>query len=555
MPRVKKKKLVKKKAVKKKPIKKQPTKKSPKKQQKKIIKKAVDRIKKVKSIKKIKPVITHTEIDLKKQPVLTKYQVQTDEMKVDVTITGGENLTKRYLLDRPKLGLATKALLEEIKIDLISKVSISSSEILDVKEATNIKNKFKENAQLILKERLANLDENITNILIGILLQDMLGLGEVDCLLADDSLEEIVIMSATENIRLFHKEYGWLESNVKPATESQIHNYSNIIARRVGRQITTLSPLLDAHLLSGDRANAVLFPISSKGNTITIRKFARDPWTVTDLIRNKTCSVDVFALIWLCIQYEMSIIVSGGTGSGKTTMLNVIMPFIPPNHRLVSIEDTRELQLPDYLFWCPLTTREPNPEGRGKIDMLDLLVNSLRMRPDRVVLGEVRKKEQAEVLFEAMHTGHSVYSTVHADSSAETIRRLVNPPIEVPPNLLSAVNLNVVMFRDRRRGLRRVLQVSEFVDAEGEIISVKPNILYRWRADTDEIAIHNIPLRLFEDLNLFTGMTLPQIKKDIDQKKKILNWMVKNNTRTVTDVGKVMRDYYLNPDALLKRIK
>ena len=276
---------------------------------------------------------------------------------------------------------------------------------------------------------------------------------------------------------------------------------------------------------------------------------------VTDLIRNKTCSIDVFALIWLCIQYEMSILVSGGTGSGKTTMLNVIMPFIPPNHRVVSIEDTRELQLPNYLFWCPLTTREPNPEGKGKIDMLDLLVNSLRMRPDRVVLGEVRKKEQAEVLFEAMHTGHSVYSTVHADSSAETIRRLVNPPIEVPPNLLSAVNLNVVMFRDRRRGLRRVLQISEFVDAEGEIISVKPNILYRWRPDTDEITLHNIPLRLFEDLNLFTGLTLNQIKKDISQKKKILSWMVKNNIRTVEEVGGIMRDYYLNPDELLKRVK
>jgi archaeal flagellar protein FlaI len=550
MPRVKKKKPIKKRMPKK-----LVRKKTPKKLQKKVIKKTVDKIKKTIPSKKIKPVIKHTEIDLKKQPVLMKYQVQTEEMEVGVTITGGERMTKRYLLDRPKLGLATQALLEEIKLDLISKVNISSSEILDVKEATNIKNKFKENAQLILKEKLTNLDEKITNILIGILLQDMLGLGEVECLLADDNIEEIVIMSATENIRLFHKEHGWLETNVKPTTESQIHNYSNIIARRVGRQITTLSPLLDAHLLTGDRANAVLFPISSKGNTITIRKFARDPWTVTDLIRNKTCSIDVFALIWLCIQYEMSILVSGGTGSGKTTMLNVIMPFIPPNHRVVSIEDTRELQLPNYLFWCPLTTREPNPEGKGKIDMLDLLVNSLRMRPDRVVLGEVRKKEQAEVLFEAMHTGHSVYSTVHADSSAETIRRLVNPPIEVPPNLLSAVNLNVVMFRDRRRGLRRVLQISEFVDAEGEIISVKPNILYRWRPDTDEITLHNIPLRLFEDLNLFTGLTLNQIKKDISQKKKILSWMVKNNIRTVEEVGGIMRDYYLNPDELLKRVK
>jgi flagellar protein FlaI len=250
----------------------------------------------------------------------------------------------------------------------------------------------------------------------------------------------------------------------------------------------------------------------------------------------------------------MAILVSGGTGSGKTTFLNVCMPFMPPNHRVVSIEDTRELQLPEFLFWCPLTTREPNPEGKGRVDMLDLLVNALRMRPDRIVLGEMRKKDQAEVLFEALHTGHSVYSTVHADSSAETVRRLVNPPIEVPPNLLGGVNLNVAMFRDRRKGIRRVFQIAEFVDAEGEILSVKPNIFYRWRSDTDEIVIHNPPLKLFEELSTYTGMTLPELQKDIAQKQKILDWMVNNNKRSVQEVGQIMKEYYLNPEALLKKI-
>jgi archaeal flagellar protein FlaI len=561
-----KKKPVKKTAIKKKIVKNAPTKKIKKKKpiknrlkQIKIINKSSSNKIKTKSTKnkatKIVPTIEKTKVDYKKQPILTRYPIQTDDMKVEIVITGGPTLTKQYHLNRPKIGVGTKALLEEIKLDLISKVNISSSEMLDVSEAENIKKKFKENALILLKQRLTGLDEKTTTVLVGILLQDMLGLGEVECLLSDENIEEIVIMSANENIRIFHKEYGWIETNTRPPTESQIQNYSNIIARRVGRQITTLSPLLDAHLLTGDRANAVLFPISSKGNTITIRKFARDPWTVTDIIKNKTCSADIFALIWLCVQYEMSILISGGTGSGKTTFLNVCMPFIPPNHRVVSIEDTRELQLPGFLFWCPLTTREPNPEGRGKVDMLDLMVNSLRMRPDRIILGEMRKKDQAEVLFEAMHTGHSVYSTVHADSAAETIRRLVNPPIEVPPNLLSAVNLNVVMFRDRRRGIRRTLQVAEFVDAEGEIISVKPNILYRWRPDTDELALYNLPLRLFEDLNTFTGMSMNQIKKDIETKKKILNWMVKNNIRSVEEVGKVMHDYYLNPEELLKRVK
>jgi len=195
-----------------------------------------------------------------------------------------------------------------------------------------------------------------------------------------------------------------------------------------------------------------------------------------------------------------------------------------------------------------METRLANPEGKGEISMLDLLVNSLRMRPDRIIFGEIRKKKQAEVLFEALHTGHSIYSTVHADTMGETIRRLINPPIDLPPNLLSSINLNVVMFRDRRKGIRRVLQIGEFVDAEGESISVKPNVLYRWKSDTNQIVKFNESIKLFEELSRHTGMTLAEIKKDIKEKQEILEWMVKNNMRSVEEVGAVIRDYYLTPN-------
>ena len=141
-------------------------------------------------------------------------------------------------------------------------------------------------------------------------------------------------------------------------------------------------------------------------------------------------------MLWLAIEYEMNVIFSGGTASGKTVILNACMPFIPPNHRIISVEDTRELMLPDFLYWTPMVTRSPNPEGKGEVSMLDLLVSSLRMRPDRIVLGEMRRKEEAMVMFEAMHTGHSVYATMHANSATETISRLTNPPLSVPINLL-----------------------------------------------------------------------------------------------------------------------
>jgi archaeal flagellar protein FlaI len=245
-------------------------------------------------------------------------------------------------------------------------------------------------------------------------------------------------------------------------------------------------------------------------------------------------------------------LISGGTASGKTSFLNACMPFMPPNQRLISIEDTRELMLPDFLFWTPLVTRTPNPEGKGEVSMLHLLVNSLRMRPDRIILGEMRRKEEAMVLFEAMHTGHSVCATVHADAATETISRLVNPPISVPPNLLKAVNLNVVMFRDRRRGIRRVLQIAEFDSNKDE---AKANILYRWSAEEDKLVQHSENTRFFEDLGRNTGMSRSEIGKNLEMRKSILNWLVKHNIRSLQEFGRVMNIYYKNKEILLDIIK
>ncbi len=467
---------------------------------------------------------------------------------------GGKGLSKTYHIAVPRLTVATKALMDHIKDGLISEVTISNKEIIDPKSINVIKERFEKKAKGLLKDRVSSLSEETINFLINVLMQEMLGLGEIEYILNDVNLEEIVITSSKEPVRVYHKAHGWLETNVVPTNEEQILNYSNIIGRRVGRQISALTPLLDAHLVTGDRANAVLFPVSTKGNTITIRKFSRDPWTLVDFVKNNTVTPEILSLIWLSIQYEMNVLISGGTASGKTSFLNVCMPFIPPNQRIVSIEDTRELQLPKFLYWCPLTVRQPNPEGKGEVSMLDLLINSLRMRPDRIILGEMRKKEQAEVLFEAMHTGHSVYATVHADTVEETIQRLTNPPIEVPKNLLTGVNLNVVMFRDRRKGFRRTLQVGEFVPSMDEAgASVKPNVLYRWKAATDKMVEHAAPLRLFAELSRVTGMSMEQINRDLQKKQRIINWMVKENVNNVNAVGALMREYYTDPEAVLKK--
>ncbi len=478
------------------------------------------------------------------------YTIKIDGASADIKIVKNEIGTK-YIVNIPKISRPTTALLNDLREELIAITSVSMQELIDPKAFSSIKKRFKEEAAKIIRKKIPTIKDETESFLVGNLMQEMLGIGKIEYLINDPNLEEIVIVSAKEPIKVYSKKYGWLSTNIILEREEVIMNYSNIIARRVGRQITLLSPLLDAHLVTGDRVNAVMYPINTKGNTIVIRKFARDPYTIVDLINNKTCDIDAATILWLAIEYEMSIIISGGTASGKTVLLNSCMPFIPPNQRIISIEDTKELALPEFLYWTPLVTRLPNAEGKGAVTMLDLLINSLRMRPDRIILGEMRKHEEAMVLFEAMHTGHSVYATMHADSATETISRLINPPLDIPANLLEAINLNVVMFRDRKKGIRRILQIAEI---ESEADKVKANTLYRWSPESDKLVKHSKSSKFFEQIGRHTSMSEEDIKEDLNLKKKILNWLINHKIRNMEDIGKTMNLYYLNKELLLKKI-
>jgi len=1027
--------------------------------------------------------------------IIDTYEIEADRVPGKVIIIKRpEEYTPVYEVKFSSVEPGTQAVLESIKEKLIEVVKIEVSEILDPKAMEGIKKRFLESAFETISKEMPKIPEEEKNILAGNLVHEMLGLGRLEVVLNDDNLEELVINNSTECAWVFHKKWGWLKTNIIIPSEEQIYNYSSLIGRKVGRQINNLNPLMDAHLMTGDRVNATLFPISTKGNTITIRKFRREPLTMVDFIDpiNKTISMEVASLLWLCMQYELNILVAGGTASGKcvsgdtkilmpdgrlknskdiveevikkdgsiecedgyyaftngleiltlnrdlkiepakvtcvwkrkspkcmikvktktgkmvevtpehpffiikngsieeiradqiskgiqiatprkteitaennidiinhiedfyvnskefgdilkeikdkllrkygtiktaskkietgyknlgdifnlqnnikisllrrlceetnlnwegikskiskvkpktsskyvdvpkidkylleivgyvvgdghitkdsesvqfnnsdpilrerfrylikkafgieskekkpknrvekivvhssvvkeilkrafkipegkkarivsmnsieqlsndilssflraiftcetnvnvnkgeiefstasrnlaeqvvlflqrfgivsrckeklyknriyyrvfiagkndltlfkqinfsdekskklilatknishsnfdlipnisetitklkeennltdkdiavfsglsrraigryrlgerrpkqeslrkvvnafnkltdggeleiltklansdvlwdeiveikkvkpkekwvydltvdqtrnfvagsnggiivhnTSVLNGLMPFIPVNHRIISIEDTRELRLPDFLHWVPLTTREPNPEGKGEITMLDLLVNSLRMRPDRVVVGEIRRQAEAEVLFEAMHTGHSVYATLHADRAEQVIRRLTNPPINLPEALLESLHLVIVQFRHRRLGIRRTLQVAELLPggARGET-GARLETLYRWKPQIDKIIKVRDSIRLIDEIRLHTGMTDEDMERDLKEKECVLQWMLDNRINTVNTVGKVVADYYHDKENVL----
>ena len=478
--------------------------------------------------------------DKKIETYLDKYKLKINDILVEINIVLFEDEpTPRYRVSLTNISDATKLILEKIRQEFISKVDTRPTDQTEDTSNSENKDKFQSEITKLIKRYFPTVNEETTNMLVNYIIQENLGLGKIEILLKDIYLEEIVVNNHAEGVWVYHKKHGWLVTNIKLVTESKIRHYATMIGREVGKEITTLNPLMDAHLSTGDRVNATLSPISSKGNTITIRKFSADPWTITKFIKDNTISIEAAAFIWLAIQNELSVLVAGGTGSGKTSMLNVISNFFPPNQRIISIEDTRELTLPKNLHWVPMETRLPNPEGKGEITMLDLLVNSLRMRPDRILVGEIRRQKEAQVVLEAMHTGHSVYATIHANNADEVIVRLTNPPIDIPKPMISSLSIILAQSRNRRTGKRRTLQIAE-VTSTGDA-----RILLQLNVADDVLEKINDSDTIIERLKLYTGWTSEDIARDLEKKIEILEWLVKKNIENVDQIGAVMAKYYM----------
>ncbi|MBD3208887.1 type II/IV secretion system ATPase subunit [Candidatus Woesearchaeota archaeon] len=484
-----------------------------------------------------------------KEHVIDRYEFKSGDIPITITVKRvHQEFVPVYNVEISSISKTTEFILERIRQELIKRVSLGLVDLTDVKKATVVEDKFKEYIGILINKYFPDAEDETKSFLTTYLIAKALGLGSVEILMNDALLEEIVINQTEDPIWVYHKKYGWLKTNIRLRDEEQTKHYASIIGRKVGRQITVLEPLLDAHLSEGDRVNATLTPISTAGNTITIRKFSRDPWTITKFIRSKTISVEAAALIWLAMQYELSAIIAGGTASGKTSTLNVLANFFPPNQRIISIEDTREIRLPRFLHWVPMNTRLPNAEGKGEIGMGDLLVNSLRMRPDRILVGEVRRQREAETLFEAIHTGHSVYATFHSNNAVETVERLTNPPINVPKIMLPAISLIIVQFRNRRTGMRRTFQVAEVLPDS------TANVILQYDAGKDALVRKNKSKHLFVSLKLYTGMSERDINKDLKEKEAVLRYLDKMDITSVDGVGRIMAEYYTDKENLMRHV-
>lgn len=484
------------------------------------------------------------------QNTYDEYQLDAHGLRVNIKISELRNeFVPSYEVTVPGLGEATKILLGSLRSELLSLVPIDPTRIEDREYLDELNQKYVQSSNLVIDKYLPSTTPEVKRILIAYVINIMLGLGDLEMPLADDNLEEIVVNNSKEPIWVFHKKFGWCKTNIKISEENLIYDDAEQIGRRVGRQISNLSPLMDAELPDGSRVNATLYPISQKGNTLTIRKFAKNPWTMPALIANKTLSSDIAAILWMCVENEISILVSGGTASGKTSFLNALSVFVPENHRVISVEETRELTLPSFLHWVPMATRQPNPEGKGEVNLYNLMINALRQRPDIMLIGEIRTEKDAETLFEAIHTGHAVYGTVHADSAQDTIIRMTNPPINIPKLLLNAIGCVVTLFRHRRLGIRRALEFGEVLKT-GDV-----NVIYRWNVRTDSFMQIADLSRLAEIMMLYGGYSKPDIATEIKEKGSVLDWMIANNVFDVDAVGWIVANYYKDKDSVLAIVK
>jgi pilus assembly protein CpaF len=319
---------------------------------------------------------------------------------------------------------------------------------------------------------------------------DVLGYGPLQRLLDDDDVTEIMV---NRHDQIYIERKGRLQlSGLRFSSEAQLRTVIERIVSRVGRRIDESSPLVDARLADGSRVNAVIPPLAVGGSSLTIRKFGKVPLTVRDLIGFGTLTLEMAELLQACVKAKLNIIVSGGTGTGKTTLLNVLSAFIPDNERIVTIEDAVELQIQQEHV-VRLESRPPNTEGKGEVTIRDLVRNSLRMRPDRIVVGEVRSGESLDML-QAMNTGHDgSLSTVHSNSPRDAIARLETlvlmagmdlPLRAIREQIASAVNL-IVQISRLRDGTRRITHITEVQGMEGDVVTLQDAFVFDYGAGVD----------------------------------------------------------------------
>ncbi len=468
-----------------------------------------------------------------------------------------KNLSKIYHVVEPELNKREKKIINEIKNILVKVVEIRIEDL----EGNPDKYLKRLTKAIVRAYQMPVKKENFDKIFYFVR-RDMLGYGPIDVLMRDPNIEDVSVDGPFIPVYIYDRRYESLETTIMWLNEEELESYVIRLAQRCNKHISVAEPLIDATLMDGSRIVMTLGrEITTRGSTFTIRKFRDEPFTPTDIIDFNTMSALIVSYMWLAIQHGMSALMCGGTASGKTTSLNALALFIPKEMKIVSIEETRELNLP-HPNWVPGCTREgfggekeAGKKSAGEVDMYDLLKAALRERPEYIVVGEIRGPE-AYVLFQAMSTGHTTYSTVHADSVPSLVHRLENKPIDIPRVMIPSLDLVSIQIQTRigEKRVRRAKEVVEIIGLDPHTDELLTNEVFRWIPATDEYEFSGKSYVL-EKIMVKTNLTKDQIMDELKNRKEVLDWMVENDLRKHGIFARIVTEYYSRPEMVMKVVR
>jgi len=392
--------------------------------------------------------------------------------------------------------------------------------------------------------------------------RDFIGYGIINVMMTDPNVEDCSCDGVGVPFYIYHRKYGSIRSSLRFDKEPELDGFVVWLAQKCGKHISVASPLLDATIPDGSRLQATLGKhVTKRGSSFTIRRFKENPFTPLDLLKFKTMSTEMMAYLWIAIEHGQSMLVCGGTASGKTTTLNAVLLFIPPQMKIVSIEDTRELNLP-HENWVPGLTREGfggksmiTGKASGEIDMFELLTTAMRQRPQYLMVGEVRGKE-AYVVFQAMATGKTCYSTFHAEDVQAMVHRMENDPINLPRALITALNVVLLQAQVKvgTKMTRRVKSLTEVVGIDPETNELITNSVYTWNPadDTFNYSGHSY---VYEKVRMARNWSPREMERELKRRVDILEYMKKVGIDNHRKVATIISAYYKDPEKVMKEVR
>ncbi len=445
-----------------------------------------------------------------------------------------------YRVIEPTMNDRERDTLEKLKNMLKEETHLS---LATIKNENAIQEYLRNNVRKMIKRFKLSVDSKTIDKFCYYIRRDFLGYGLVDVLVKDQNIEDISCNGVDIPIYVWHRNYESLQTNVSFKSREDLNAFITRLAYRSGRQVSISNPILEGALPEGYRIHVTLEEVSKRGGTFTIRKVRANPFTIIDLINLGTLTTLVAAYLWILVENKRSIIASGATAAGKTGLLNAICTFIPPEMKVVTIEEVRELRLHEN--WIPMITRPSTQEGMQEVTLFDLLKSSLRQRPDFIIVGEIRG-EEAYTLFQSISVGHGGMCTIHAENVEAVEKRLLTKPMNIPPMLIPMMNavaqLNRTKFREKV--VRRITELSEITE-EGKFEK-----LFQWDSRDDSIRLAKSSIKESIVLNRVADskhISIDEVIEDLERRETILKWIVQNKIEDFDQVAEIIRKYYVNP--------